>query len=339
MAETVMRTSASVGVDRDEDRDESIGGLVQVRVEMIGEAKKLSAVSNVRFVWAVVRQWSVIAAAMGVAVWSESWVVYVLMMLVIGTRQHALGILIHDGTHYRCLSNRKLNDIACDLFCALPVGMLTSRYRYEHQMHHRFINTEQDPYWVDFSRDAMWHWPKDKRRAMYVFVGDLFGFNAASIGRAVYRWSPWINHFAREGYPRPPTRSERMTIYGFLLFVVGLLVLTGGWLTFTLLWLVPLSTITVLLIRLRTIAEHLALPNRKELDASRHVDGTLLEQLSVAPLNINYHIDHHLFPSVPYYNLPKLHELLLKNERYRVGAHINRSYFGGKYSVLAEIVK
>jgi fatty acid desaturase len=27
-------------------------------------------------------------------------------------------------------------------------------------------------------------------------------------------------------------------------------------------------------------------------------------------LNMNYHIEHHMFPMVPYYNLPKLHEKL-----------------------------
>ena len=26
--------------------------------------------------------------------------------------------------------------------------------------------------------------------------------------------------------------------------------------------------------------------------------------------NMNYHIEHHMFPMVPYYNLPKLHELV-----------------------------
>jgi fatty acid desaturase len=27
-------------------------------------------------------------------------------------------------------------------------------------------------------------------------------------------------------------------------------------------------------------------------------------------MNMNYHVEHHMFPMVPYYNLPKLHELI-----------------------------
>ena len=28
-------------------------------------------------------------------------------------------------------------------------------------------------------------------------------------------------------------------------------------------------------------------------------------------LNMNYHVEHHMFPLVPYHNLPKLHALVL----------------------------
>jgi fatty acid desaturase len=30
-------------------------------------------------------------------------------------------------------------------------------------------------------------------------------------------------------------------------------------------------------------------------------------------LNMNYHVEHHMFTMVPYYNLPKLHALLRKD--------------------------
>ena len=33
--------------------------------------------------------------------------------------------------------------------------------------------------------------------------------------------------------------------------------------------------------------------------------------------NVGYHIEHHLYPGVPYYNLPKLHKLLMGNQSYK----------------------
>lgn len=321
------------------DRDASIGGIVLAREALKKKAKALSNVSNSQFILTVSRQWLVIVSAVAVAILSGHWLVYLLMMVVIATRQHALGILMHDGTHYRCLSNKTANDIICDLLCSLPIGMLTSRYRYEHQLHHRFLNTDKDPYWNDFKQDSDWHWPKTRFEAISVFLRDLVGLSGSKILPVTYRWSPWINHFSNKDVPPPLTVVERITIYSFYSTLIIFLSLTDSWFEFLVLWFIPLSTIMIALIRFRTIAEHLALPNRNELDASRHTDGTLLERLSISPLNINYHIDHHLFPLVPYYNLPILHDHLLKNEHYREHAHINKTYLGIKDGLLGEIIK
>ena len=42
--------------------------------------------------------------------------------------------------------------------------------------------------------------------------------------------------------------------------------------------------------------------------------------------NENYHLEHHLFPRVPWYNLPRLHRLLLEQLSAR-GAPFIRSYW------------
>ena len=43
---------------------------------------------------------------------------------------------------------------------------------------------------------------------------------------------------------------------------------------------------------------------------------------------MNYHIEHHFFPSVPFYRLPELHALLMSKPGYREGAHVTRTYWG-----------
>jgi fatty acid desaturase len=42
-------------------------------------------------------------------------------------------------------------------------------------------------------------------------------------------------------------------------------------------------------------------------------------------INLNYHIEHHLFPGVPWYNLPKVHALLLEDYK-AAGSSIYGSY-------------
>jgi fatty acid desaturase len=41
--------------------------------------------------------------------------------------------------------------------------------------------------------------------------------------------------------------------------------------------------------------------------------------------NINYHLEHHLFPGIPWYNLPKVHQLL-QDEYRRAGCSVYRTY-------------
>jgi fatty acid desaturase len=52
---------------------------------------------------------------------------------------------------------------------------------------------------------------------------------------------------------------------------------------------------------------------------------TRVESLFILPRNIGYHIEHHWYPSVPFYRLPELHERLLQVPGFRRDANIKRS--------------
>jgi fatty acid desaturase len=49
------------------------------------------------------------------------------------------------------------------------------------------------------------------------------------------------------------------------------------------------------------------------------------ERWLLVPLNIHYHAEQHFYPSVPFYNLPALHEALMDQPGYRDNAVITRS--------------
>ena len=69
-----------------------------------------------------------------------------------------------------------------------------------------------------------------------------------------------------------------------------------------------------------------------------HVQGSLLERIFIAPLNVNYHIAHHLFPAVPLYNFPKLHQRLLQHPVYQQEAERYRDNLGSTESVRPELI-
>lgn len=50
--------------------------------------------------------YSLMSLAVYASVKTDSWIVYILAVFVIGSRQHALGALVHDGTHFALAKNR-----------------------------------------------------------------------------------------------------------------------------------------------------------------------------------------------------------------------------------------
>jgi fatty acid desaturase len=119
--------------------------------------------------------------------------------------------------------------------------------------------------------------------------------------------------------------------YAFYAAVLGIVIYAGGLEVLVLYWIVPMFTCLVLIMRIRSIAEHHAIEIGEPQTAyprTRTTDATWLERIFLAPKNVNYHIEHHFFPSVPFYRLPELHAILMSKPGYREGAHVTRTYWG-----------
>jgi fatty acid desaturase len=66
-----------------------------------------------------------------------------------------------------------------------------------------------------------------------------------------------------------------------------------------------------LFVRIRSMAEHAC--TEKTTDMFRNTRTTragLLARATVAPIHVNYHIEHHVMASVPYFRLPVMHRML-----------------------------
>jgi fatty acid desaturase len=292
------------------------------------QAKALSRTSDAMGVFTLAWLWGVMALAAAAAIYSESWYVYPIAMVAIASRQHALGVLMHDASHYKLLSNRTLNDLVGNLLCALPVGMTVARYRADHSRHHQAPNTDRDPYFAIFQKNPRsWQWPKPQREACGVLARDLTGLHMPDLMRETANWGPWQNHFSQSLRPPPLTLSERATVYSFYGVVLALVAMTGAWLKFLLLWVVPFIMIAPFLIRIRSLGEHFGLPGEGN-EATRHIDGTWYERWAFSPLNSNHHLTHHLFPSVPWFNLPKMTAVLFADPEFSQAAHRSATYIG-----------
>jgi len=65
--------------------------------------------------------------------------------------------------------------------------------------------------------------------------------------------------------------------------------------------------------------------DEEEYAITRTTIPTPLEAIFVLPRNVGYHLEHHWYPSVPWYRLPELHEALMERQGFRRHAVVRRS--------------
>ena len=214
---------------------------------------------------------------------------------------------------------------------AFPLFVSTSRYRKHHLSHHRHLNTSQDPDLITETKKNRWQW-------LRLFFCDITGISALTALKTISTWSILAGVLAQPDSDAAVSPSEKQRFLVFAIAAVGFISLFHLWFEVLIFWLVPLLTVLNAAFRIRNIAEHFGCPNQTKLNASRTVLANPIERFLIAPCNINYHLEHHLYPQVPLYNLQRLHGLLYQRQSYAASAHLNTSYCFGQRSVLKEVV-
>ena len=261
----------------------------------------------------IAHAWAVILGSMALVVVFPNPLTYILAVMLIGSRQLGLAILMHEGAH-RCFSrNETRNTALSQWLCAYPVFADTLAYRRYHLQHHAHTQQEDDP--------------------------DLVLSAPFPITKASYRRKFWRDITGRTGYQQrkaqlinalgeptwPLARRARyfgqklgpQTLVNGLMFAG--LTLAGVWWAYPLLWLVPLLTWMMVITRIRNIAEHAVVPDSDDpLRNTRTTKANIFARIFIAPYYVNYHLEHHLLFYVPCYNLPKLHDILMQ------GPHADR---------------
>jgi fatty acid desaturase len=272
-------------------------------------------------------EWSAIIAAAVLCWYYWHPLLYVVTVAFIGARQHALVIMMHDGSHYRLYRNRELNDWVSQLFLAWPfliADMLS--YRNTHHAHHRFTNRQGDPDWKR-KQTADWVYPRSHWAVVKILLTYLFG--GFFITAAALRVKP-------DKSAEKPTLDQKQRSMKLVRGILMLLLLASFFVAdiawfygFLLFWLVPFFTWCQVCLIIRSIAEHFAVTQNRQgvFGLTRTVTPPVLEQMFIASKGVYYHFEHHLFPGVPFYNLKRLHLALMEHPEYRDGIHLNSSYW------------
>ncbi|QDU41809.1 Fatty acid desaturase [Symmachiella dynata] len=332
LAATEMQEILSGQTQTRGETDAVSPGEIRLTDEFRQRLRELSKLTPGRGLAAIACDWAMIAACFTAAIMFPHPLVWVGCAILIAARQHALLIIMHDASHFRIVSSRRWNDRLSNWLLAWPVLVSTEGYRANHLAHHSHLNTDDDPDWTRKEGKPEWEFPKTRWALAKLLARDLCGGGFLDMLKAIGDLSSQKPK-ADEAKPRP---WGKLCYYVLLATAVTV---TGMWVPVLLLWYLPAFTILPVILRLRSIAEHFGLEGEHDLNMSRNFAAGPVERLLFAPHNVGYHLDHHLFPSVPYYNLPQLHAALLKHPEYADHAHQNDSLLGlrGK-SVLNDVL-
>jgi fatty acid desaturase len=244
-----------------------------------------------------------------------SWVAFALPLWPLVTPP--LGIMIaflfmieHEATHKTVLSNQAANDWIgriCGFFILLPFEW----FRWFHMAHHRHTNdTEHDPEIAGRRRpDTRWAWAKH-------ISGVPYWWAEAKVVLRLARGNAHDEFLPANAKPRA-IREARIMLSLYALCALSLFFTP---LVFWI-WLLPVA-IGQMALRIFLLSEHADCPHVADMfENTRTTFTTRLMRLIT--WNASYHIEHHVYPTVPFYNLPQLHERMRHELKTTSGGYAN----------------
>jgi fatty acid desaturase len=269
--------------------------------------------------------WIAIVAALACAAAVSRWWSYGLAALVVGNRYYALYIIGHDGLHRRLFPDRDRNDLYCDLFVLGPIGAITRINGRNHLRHHQLLGSDADP-------DRHRHGCLNKTTRAEVLAYALALSSVTASVRNVFSGTA-ADHDDVSDAPAREARGYRLRdaviLLGWQIALFAGLSLTIGWWAYFLLWWLPVFALAFLADNFRSFVEH----SHPEADATADhhrlvtMDPGWLERQVFAPMSMNHHAVHHLWPSIPYYNLAAA-EALVSRHPGAAAIERRRSYLG-----------
>lgn len=219
-----------------------------------------------------------------------------LFILAIGVFQHRLALIGHDLCHVRFFKNRFFNMLALEVIGQSIFITGFDGYREYHLDHHSHVGSEHDP---ELSYRKGWGHSISLKKILIGFVGDLFGLGIVSLFRFL------LDVF-------PTTVGSRCRLVGGWVLIVSIAWLLGG-LFYVGIWVISLLTTFWAVFRVRAYLEHVGVADHGKHTSHRFFTNGLLKPIFF-PHNTWCHYEHHLFPTIPFHNLPQLRELLKSDE-------------------------
>ena len=242
------------------------------------------------------RQFAIVAGC-GTALWhATSPLLWVPLAVVQGFTFFNMTTLLHEVVHNSVFQRTRPRwERLLALAYASTSGISASQFTRWHLDHHDNLGDGND--------DPKRHWLSPRRNARWFKL-----LYCTPVLMPLY-----FRAAAREarGYPEALRRRiarERLATVAFQLTVLFALVAFGGWGAALRIQLVPYFLVFPVAFTLNRLGQHYDIDPAHPLKWSTLMSPSRIWDFLF--LFSNYHLEHHYFPRVPFYNLPRLHRAL-----------------------------
>jgi fatty acid desaturase len=227
----------------------------------------------------------------------DRWYFWLPFAFVAGFAVFDFTVLLHEVVHRAVLpqaSERAYRFLG--LLYAVPSGISASQFTRWHLDHHAGLGSyEDDPkrHYLSPKRNARW------LKALY-FTPALFPIYFRAAAKETASYEPEL---------RRRIARERLAAIVFQLAVLAAIAVVGGWWIAFRLYVVPIFFVFPIAFALNRLGQHYDIDPGDPAKWATLIKGSWF--WDAAYLFSNYHLEHHYFPGVPFYNLPRLQTLLL----------------------------
>ena len=240
-----------------------------------------------------------------------TWFFYPLALLIIGSRQRALTTLLHDSAHGVLAKNKLLNSVLGTFCSGYLIFQQMIPYKKSHcSMHHSHLgNPELDPDFKFYLEEGLYYAQSPRDFLVKHIIKPLLLFKVPQY--MFYLVKHRLFGSCCDLY-------ETIIMLAYLFTIVSAAVCFGFWDKLILFWLVPYITVFQVLGYFIEVSEHYPLVGKNTVDLymTRNRFSPWYEAFFTSMHGENFHLIHHLMPSVPFWNLAQAHKILLADPHY-----------------------
>lgn len=239
-------------------------------------------------------------AALVLSAWAivtfDRWYYWLPFAVVAGFAVFDFTVLLHEVVHRAVLREASEKGYRfLGLLYAVPSGISSSQFTRWHLDHHAGLGSnEEDPkrHYLSPKKNARW------LKLLY-FTPALFPIYFRAAARETVSYEPEL---------KKRIARERLGTVAFQLSLLALAAWLGGWFVAFKLYVVPVFLVFPVAFALNRLGQHYDIDPTDPAKWSTLIRGSWFWDHVF--LYSNYHLEHHYFPGVPFYNLPRLQRVL-----------------------------